>query len=304
MRGRVLVVDDDPIIRGLVVGQLANDGHDVLEASDGRAALDQLRIEPLDVVLLDIEMPDLDGFAVLRALADDERFGEIPIIVLTARDAADDAVRALELGATDFLRKPVQAAELAARVRTSLRIARVQQDLRACRAELQEVTRADQLTGLANRRHIDENLSMAMSAARRHNHPMSCLVVDIDHFRRLNDTEGHAAGDEVLRVAASRLSHVLRGEDMAGRWGGEEFLVVAPNTDLDGAWRLGERIREAIGGTPIPLSAGRDVLVTVSIGCATGRGDDIDRQLRLAEQALAQAKEAGRNKVVATDPYR
>ncbi|HVM10055.1 MAG TPA: diguanylate cyclase [Acidimicrobiales bacterium] len=304
MRGRVLVVDDDPIIRGLVVGQLANDGHDVLEASDGRAALDQLRIEPLDVVLLDIEMPDLDGFAVLRALADDERFGEIPIIVLTARDAADDAVRALELGATDFLRKPVQAAELAARVRTSLRIARVQQDLRACRAELQEVTRADQLTGLANRRHIDEHLSMAMSAARRHNHPMSCLVVDIDHFRRLNDTEGHAAGDEVLRVAASRLSHVLRGEDMAGRWGGEEFLVVAPNTDLDGAWRLGERIREAIGGTPIPLSAGRDVLVTVSIGCATGRGDDIDRQLRLAEQALAQAKEAGRNKVVATDPYR
>ena len=296
MRGRLLVADDDPLSRGSLVAELAAAGYDVLEAGDGAGALTHMRGERLDAVLLDVSLPDLDGAATLAEL-DASLLAALPVVVMGTRDETDAVRRAIDAGAFDMLQKPGAAGEVLARIGAAVRCARATQDLGACRAELAEAGRTDHLTGLASRRHMDDHLAMATSASRRHRQHVALLLVDVDHFRRVNDSEGHAAGDDVLRAVASRIAHVLRGEDMAGRWGGEEFLVVAPTTDLDGAWRLGERIRQAVTRTPIPLASGRDVLVTVSVGCATGEGDDIDGQLRRAEAALEHAKSHGRNRV-------
>ena len=298
MRGRVLVVDDDSMARASVAGHFASLGLDVVEASDGRTGIERVqRGGPIDVVFLAFDLPDVDAVSVLRAFSEGAGTGAPPVVVISARELGDDALTAIEAGAIDVLRKPAPPAELTARVSNALRVARLEQDLRAGRLELQDLARTDRLTGLANRGHLDEHLSMASSGARRHNQPLAVLLVDVDHLRRVNEAEGHAAGDDVLRAIAVRVAHVLRGEDMAGRWGGEELLVLAPNTDLDGAWRLGERIRDAVSATPIPLVTGRDVLVTVSVGCATGDGADIDAHLRRAEAALEHAKAGGRNRV-------
>jgi two-component system cell cycle response regulator len=293
---RVLVVDDDPITREVLVSQLAADGLEVVEAEDGMIGLEMLRSMRPDVVLLDLEMPKLDGFGVLGRLTTGAP-GDVPIIVLTGRDSSADATRALELGALDYLRKPVEAVELRARVRTALRLKKVQDELRRTNVELEDAVRTDMLTSLPNRRHVVEHLTRTAAAARRHRTRMSVLMVDIDHFKRVNDSEGHAGGDIVLRAVASRIKGVLRAEDMAGRWGGEEFLLVLPATDIEGAWHLGERVREVVSAEPIPVGADRDLVVTVSIGCAEGHGDDLDDHLRRADRALYEAKAAGRNHV-------
>lgn len=295
MRGRLLVVGTDDTTQATFAAAFADGPVEVVIAPDASAAEALLREGAFDAVIAD------GGAPVVRQLrAADSNGGELPVIAVGSREGGDDEVRGLlDAGATDYVVRPVGAVDVFARVGAALRIARAEQDLRAARVELREVSRSDHLTGLANRRHVEEHLAMATSAARRHRQPISCIVVDVDHLRRINDSEGHVAGDDVLRAVAARIVHVLRGEDMAGRWGGEEVLVVAPSTDLDGAWRLGERIREAVSATPIPLSSGRDVLVTVSVGCATGQGDDIDQQIDRAEAALEEAKSTGRNRVVA-----
>jgi two-component system cell cycle response regulator len=205
----------------------------------------------------------------------------------------------LQVGVHDVLRKPVDPAELVARVTAALRIGRLEAELRRVGAQLQAMSQTDHLTGLANRRHLDEHLRMLASAARRQRLPLSVLMVDVDYFRRINDDAGHAAGDQVLRAVAHRMSGTMRTEDVAGRWGGEEFLVLLPATDLDGAWISGERIRSAVSRTPVALAGGGDLVVTVSVGCATGGGDDPEDQVRRADAALAEAKAAGRNRVVA-----
>ena len=292
--GRILVVDDDPVSRQVVVSQLEADGHEVTQAEDGVIALEMVRSSRPDVVLLDVEMPNLDGYGVLARLTSGAP-GDIPVIVLTGRDSGSDATRAIELGALDYLRKPVEAVELRARVRAALRLKDVQDELRRANVELEDAVRTDMLTSLPNRRHVVEHLARTASAARRQRTLMSLLMVDVDHFKRVNDTEGHAGGDCVLHEIAARIRAMLRTEDMAGRWGGEEFLLVLPATDLDGGWRLAERIREAVSGTPIAVAEGREIVVTVSIGCAEGHGDDIDDHLRRADRALDDAKAAGRN---------
>ena len=296
MNARILVVDDDPISREVAVSQLGADGHEVMQAEDGVVALEMLHSSRPDVVLLDVDMPNLDGFGVLRRMATGAA-SDVPILVLTGRESSADAMRALELGALDYLRKPVDAVELTARVRAALRLKRVQDELRRANVELEDAVRTDMLTSLPNRRHVVEHLARTASAARRQRTLMSLLMVDVDHFKRINDSEGHAGGDSVLREIAARIRRVLRTEDMAGRWGGEEFLLVLPATDLEGAWRLAERVREAVSDVPITVGDDREILVTVSIGCAEGHGDDLDDHLRRADRALYDAKAAGRNRV-------
>jgi diguanylate cyclase (GGDEF)-like protein len=216
---------------------------------------------------------------------------DVPVVALVEDSSGGQA--ALERGAIDFIRLPIDAVEVRARVASAAR-------LRAVRARLDEAVRTDLLTGLANRRHVAEHFEMTAGATRRHRTLMGVLMVDVDHLRRINDEHGHAAGDAVLRAIAERLTAVLRIEDMAGRWGGEEFLVVLPSTGIDGAWQLAERVREAISASPVPLQ-GADIaglVVTVSIGCAEGYGDDLDDHLRRAELALMDAKSTGRNRTM------
>jgi len=165
--------------------------------------------------------------------------------------------------------------------------------------ELQALSRTDELTGLANRRRLDEHLEIMSAMARRQKSLFSLLLIDVDRTRRINDEHGHDAGDAVLADVARRIVAGLRTEDVAGRWHGEEFVVLLPHTELDGAWRLAERIRASVCDEPVDLGEGRDVMVTVSIGCAEGFGDDLHDHLRRAQAAVDEAKAAGRNKVVA-----
>lgn len=292
---RVLVADDSLLIRTVLRKQLEEHGHVVTTAVDGLDTLRTCREHPPDVILLDIEMPNLDGHGVLAELRADARTADIPVVFLTARTTTEDVVEGLRLGAHDYLRKPFEPAELLARVSAAFRVKCLQDELRRRNAELEALIRVDALTGLPNRRHMQEQLVAAAAAARRHDRSMVVLMADVDHFKRVNDRFGHDAGDEVLREVASRLASACRTEDVVGRWGGEEFLVVAQSTDASGASALGERFRSAAAATPIQV---RDAstTITVSIGAAAGTGD-VNAMLRDADAALYEAKSAGRNRV-------
>jgi len=293
----VLVVDDDEHIRMLMRIQLGLRGYDVVEAADGVAALEACAKGGIELALLDIEMPGLDGYEVLTRIKADERLREVPVVLVTARTLAGDVVRGLGLGAHDYLRKPFESSELLARADAALKIKRLQDELRQRNADLDRASRVDSLTGIHNRHHLNDQLDILFHASGRHGTPLGVVMVDVDHFKAVNDTLGHAAGDEVLRVIASRLRHMTRREDVLGRWGGEEFLILAPTTDQPGAQALAERMRAAVADAPVELADGSTVAVTVSIGWAVGTGGDPDDLVECADAALYRAKAAGRNRV-------
>lgn len=296
-RALILIADDSLVVRSLLRRQLEESGHEVFEAVDGVDAVERtLELQP-DVVLMDVEMPRLDGYGALAKLRTDPDLADIPVVILTTRSATEDVVQGLHLGAHDYLCKPFDPAELVARVSAAVRVKRLQDELKQRNLELQELSRMDVLTGMPNRRHLLEHLHAAESSARRHEEPFAVLMVDVDHFKNVNDAHGHENGDFVLRAVALALADSCRGEDVAGRWGGEEFLVVAPETGLAQAAVLAERIRGIVETSPVELVDGRSIPVTVSVGVAAGTAD-VDLLLRLADAALYEAKAAGRNRVV------
>jgi two-component system cell cycle response regulator len=293
--GTVLIADDSLLIRAVVRAGLEEEGYRVVEAVDGIAAIAQCRQQPPDVVLLDIEMPGLDGHQVLARLKGDAELKDIPVVFLTVRTAISDVVAGLRGGAQDYLKKPFDPGELLARVGSAIRVKKLQDQLRQRNAELDEMSRTDGLTGLFNRRHLDEELIRRHKDSLRHHDPYCVLLLDIDHFKHVNDTYGHPAGDLVLRTFADRLSIGLRSGDIAGRWGGDEFLVILPRTNQHGALEFAERIRSA---ATAPVSgAGRHINVTISGGCALGPAESVDAVVHFADEGLYQAKLAGRNQI-------
>lgn len=294
----VLIADDSLVIRAVVRDGLENEGYRVTEAIDGDAALELCRQTPPDVVLLDIEMPGLDGYQVLAALKSDARLRDIPVVFLTSRGGMDDVVAGLRGGAHDYLKKPFEPAELLARVGSAVHIKILQDQLRQRNAELDRVGRTDALTGLYNRRHLDEVLAREHGDARRHRDALCVLLFDLDHFKQVNDGYGHAAGDLVLRAFADRVSAEIRLGDTAGRWGGEEFLVILPRTDLDGGLDVAERIRLATRGEPVTAGV-HEIAMTVSGGCALGPGDSSETLVHLADTCMYRAKAGGRDQVIA-----
>ncbi len=293
----VLVADDSATVRALVRLELEAAGYEVIEAEHGQQALDAARSSELDAVLLDVEMPVLDGFQTIAALKDDPRTADIPVVFLTSRSASEDVVGALRAGAHDYLRKPPDPAELLARVAAAVEVTALRSELRRRTDELDRMSRTDHLTGLFNRRHLDESLQAMVSSSRRHHFPVSVLLVDVDHFKAVNDRYGHEAGDVVLQGVASALGSAVRVDDVLGRWGGEEFLVLAPHTDLAGVQVLAERLRQQVSAHAVATSAG-EVAVTISIGGATtvGLGTPVDEVLRAADERLYAAKAAGRDR--------
>jgi diguanylate cyclase (GGDEF)-like protein len=293
----VLVVDDSLVVRAVVRAALENEGYGVAEAGDGTAAIDTCRQSPPDVVLLDIEMAGLDGHQVLATLKDDDRLRDIPVVFLTGRTGMKDVVAGLRGGAHDYLKKPFEPEELLARVGAATHVKKLQDQLRQRNAELEEVSNTDALTGLRNRRHLETELARLRHAARRHHELLALAMFDIDHFKRINDTYGHATGDLVLREFTRRLRGELRAEDIACRWGGEEFLVLLPHTDLEGATRLADRIRRAVAAVPMAV-ADHEIPVTVSGGCALGPQDSPDTLIGEADARLYEAKTSGRDRIV------
>jgi two-component system, cell cycle response regulator len=294
----ILIAEDSLVVRAVLRRHLEERGYAVVEADDGDTALRVCAETRPDVVLLDIEMPGLDGHQVLAALKADAELADIPVVFLTGRTSTDDIVEGLRLGAHDYLKKPFESSELIARVSAAVRMKKLQDELRARNAELDRVSRTDALTGLANRRQLVERLAEMGSASRRHGRPLGVLMLDIDHFKRVNDTAGHDAGDCVLREFAGRLARLPRVEDLVGRWGGEEFLALLPDTELDGARLFGERVLVAISAEPFPLPDGTQLAVTVSVGCAVAVAHDPDKLVATADAALYEAKDRGRNRIM------
>ena len=298
MNGTILVADDSMVVRAVLRRQLETDGHTVVEAVNGAEAIDACREYHPDVILLDVEMPVLDGHATLERLKADPQLKDIPVVFLTGRVDTADVVNGLRLGAHDYLRKPFEANELMARVSAALRTKWLQDELRTRNAELDRVSRIDMLTNIYNRRHLDEHLRSVISAARRHDRTIGVLLVDIDHFKDVNDEHGHLAGDAVLREVAARLQAAMRTEDALGRWGGEEFLAVLTDTPPEGVRTMAERLRQVIAAAPFTLDDGSQIRVTVSVGHTNGT-DDAEILVHRADDALYVAKAEGRNRIAA-----
>jgi two-component system cell cycle response regulator len=291
----ILIGDNSQVVREVLRWHLESHSYQVVEATDGAESLALARQQKPTVILLSVEMPTLNGHQVLARLKADPEVCDTPVVFITAHTETTDVVEGLRLGAHDYLRKPFEPAEVIARVSAAVRVKELQDDLRARNAELDHIARSDPLTGLANRRHLDEQLAAHAASAERHHHELSVAVVDIDTFKAVNDSFGHGAGDAVLREVARRIAASARVEDVVGRWGGEEFIVILPHCGLDGAVVVSERIRKAVAASPVRSDDGVVIPVTVSIGC-TGGADD--RLIERADAALYAAKHAGRNRTV------
>ena len=295
----VLVAEDSLVVRALLRAQLRERGYAVVEAADGEQALARARDSRPDVVLLDVDMPKRDGFDVLSEMKSDPLLAGVPVVFITGRTTAEDAVRGLDMGAHDYLRKPFEAAELTARVHAAVRTKRLQDELRSLNGELAQMANTDNLTGLANRRYLEDELDRLCARSDRHGGPLSVLLLDGDFFKRINDAHGHHVGDQTLVALAARLTERLRAEDVIGRWGGEEFLVVLPDVDRRGAETAAEALRAHVADRPLDTGAG-PISLTISLGWAFKAAEDTAEDLlRRADAALYEAKAAGRDKVVA-----
>ena len=292
----VIVAESADTTRADLLSRLGERGHRVAGAADAEQALALLRGEAPDVVLLDHELPGLRGMELLDRLREHEELAAVPVIMLTSSHAPDLLVEALRRGAHDFLRKPFDPAELDARVIAALRVKRLHDALLEANRRLARQALTDDLTELANRRHGAHQLEREVALCVRHGRVLALVRVDVDHFKAINDTHGHQAGDQVLAEVARRLAGAVRGGDELARWGGDEFVAILPGTDKPGALRAAERLRAAVAAAPVQ-AAETELAVTVSVGWAHWSGDTPDDLLARADRALYRAKDAGRDTV-------
>lgn len=297
----VLIVDDSSTIRRILRRDLEHAGYRVNEAADGEQGLTSCRTDRPDLVLLDVDMPVLDGLATMEQLQADPHLRWLPVLFLTARIAGDEVARGLELGAHDYLKKPCEASELIARVSTALRLASRHDELQRRARELDALSNTDPLTGLGNRRHLEQVVE-GIIARHGADSGLGLVLLDIDHFKKVNDNEGHLVGDVVLATVATRLRYAVRADEHLVRWGGEEFVVLGSGMSLGEAAELGERLRAAVAISPLAVGTGKDLSVTVSAGCAVGCAAEVRLVVEAADSALYRAKATGRNRVaVAAD---
>jgi len=304
---KVMIVDDEPINVKVAKKYLELAGYQhVIGITDSRTVMRRISEEPPDVVILDIMMPEVSGLQILEQIRADGQWAYLPVIVVTASDNEETKRHALELGATDFLGKPVNSTELVPRVRNALLVKANHDYLKHYARELERQTRqlesqiaqarTDPLTGLANRRALDEELQRRLSECQRTGSPLSVMLLDVDHFKNFNDAHGHRAGDEALRVLATALRKAMRQMDVVTRYGGEEFLVILPSTAIGHATLVAERTRQDISQTVFRYD-GRDFSLTVSIGVAQLTSNEhVTRMLERVDQAMYASKAAGRNK--------
>ena len=302
----ILIADDEPINLSLITRRLEREGYRVIGAQNGQEAIDKARQVLPDLVILDVIMPVLDGLQACRLLKDDSLTRDIPVIFLSALDDTEAVVKALSIGANDYISRPFEAEELIARVHVAIRLTREREQLRLTAEEAMrraeaalEMSISDGLTGLLNRYGLQRSLSRECTEARRYNRPLSCLMIDIDNFKAINDKYGHPAGDAAIIKVALILTEAVRRSDVVCRYGGEEFLVLMPETELEGAGALAEKIRTAT----VAQVFGDDAQVfslTLSVGASelhvNESGNDM---IARADAALYHAKAHGGNRVEA-----
>ena len=290
----ILIVDDVQANITILERTLASVGYNISVAFNGQKALDLVpKLKP-DLILLDIMMPGIDGYEVCRRLKQSDVSKYIPVIFITAKGDTESIVEGFDVGAVDFIMKPFKVKEVCARVHTHL-------TLSAALNKLIQDSETDPLTGLFNRRTFLKRIEEEAMRFRRYQKPFSILFGDIDFFKKINDTYGHAAGDAVLINISNILKTAKREIDQVARWGGEEFLILLPETDVAGAVQHGNKIREMISAKPF-IYEGQEINITMSFGVSIYNGDtSIEKTIDLADQRLYRAKESGRNKVVSED---
>jgi two-component system cell cycle response regulator len=309
-KSRILIVDDHEDNIEVLRVRLDSWGYETAAAYNGAEALAYVDQTPPDLILLDVMMPEMDGNEVARRIKANKALPFIPIIMQTALDSTEDKVEGLEAGADDYITKPIDFAELRARLRSMLRIKGLQEALEEREKELLEVNKkltymsqTDGLTGLDNRRHLNERIEEMFQHAQRLNEPFSCVMCDLDKFKSVNDTYGHQAGDEVLKQLSAILKEEAREIDRVGRYGGEEFMLLLPGTVLDAAVTFAERVRKRIEGHTFTFDGGT-LQRTASFGVSGWPHPQIDQcdgLVRAADDALYVAKETGRNRVIRFD---
>jgi two-component system cell cycle response regulator len=295
-RARVLVVDDSAVVRAVVKSCLS--AYELEEAVDGTEALRKLKTETFDVVVTDLSMPGVDGFGVLAAAKALPNAPEVVILTGAQADDIQSALKALRLGAHDFLTKPPQRpGEVSLAVEKALEKKRLRDENARLLREMEALTRTDALTGVQNRRAFDASLAMEVARTRRNGSPLSVVVFDIDHFKKVNDTYGHPAGDQVLVAFAQVLTDTLRESDVVYRFGGEEFVAILPDTPLGGAYQAADRVLDECRRRSIPVD-GQTLRITASAGVATVCGPDANAKglLAKADGALYHAKRQGRDR--------
>jgi two-component system, cell cycle response regulator len=295
----VLIVEDNNDIREMVSLMVGSMGYRTYTASTGKEGLIQLRAQVPDIVLLDLMMPEMDGFEFCRVIQADPTLPTPHIIITSAKDALEDKVKGLELGAADYLTKPFNLTELKARIKAGERIVRYQKMLKEQQALLEQLAREDKLTGLCNRRHFEERAQEECLRAQRYHHSLSFLLGDLDHFKQINDRYGHAYGDTVLKQVGQTLLLHCRTSDVVARYGGEEFACLLFETDSEDAEKVAERLCAAVRELSFTHPSG-PFRVTISFGVASlsdQQTQDLAELLEEADKALYSAKHKGRNRV-------
>jgi len=292
----VLLVDDSIDVHRLLQARLRHEQITLVGTTKAGEAVELARTQKPATILLDLDMPDMDGFEVLRALKDDPHTHNVPVIVLSGLQSSEDKVTAFDLGATDYVTKPFDLAELRARLRAALRMDHLLR-LLADRADV------DGLTGLGNRAAFNKRWAEKFAECRRYNQPLAMALLDIDFFKRVNDTYGHPAGDQVLVGTAQLLQRECRTPDVACRYGGEEFVLIMPNTSAADATTVADRIRAAMAQLVWPKHPESPVTMSIGlVGCSGGPGDVTPEQwLEATDRNLYAAKHAGRNRVVSSE---
>lgn len=299
----ILVVDDDVVSRTVVEKHLQKAGFKVTTTANGQKALDFFDHQFFPIVLTDWMMPGIDGPQLCRLIREKQTDGYVFIILITARDTKTDIVSGLESGADDYLTKPIHTAEMIARVKTGIRILRLEQSLKKANEEIRLLSITDSLTGCYNRGYLNEHFPYEINRARRYSQALSVVFADIDHFKTVNDTHGHQAGDEVLKVfARCILNEVRKKTDWVVRYGGEEFLIVLPETKNNRALSMAERLRQKVAETQIQVGE-KTLSITASFGGACtvfqnkNKGNmTMEQLINLADEQLYRSKMEGRNR--------
>lgn len=300
LNGRILLIEDRPLIAERLTQALST-FHSIETEPDAQAALAKAAEGDFEIVLVSLDLQNYDGLRLCSQLRSLERTRNLSVLILGEAEDRGRVLRGLEIGAHDFLVRPIDRNELLARARTLVRRKRFAERLRDSVQSSMEMAVMDQLTGLHNRRYLDSRLAVLFDESALRARALSLLVLDVDRFKSVNDSWGHDAGDEVLREFADRVRACTRGIDLVARMGGEEIVVVLPDTALDAARAVAERIRERVDGEPFQIQSGaRTIAVTVSIGVASRRAGDASptEMMKRADEAVYQAKAAGRNRVI------
>ena len=297
----ILLAEDDPVTRMLMTRFLRNAGYEVDAVADGSEAFERILKRYYPLLVTDWEMPGMDGVELCRSVRNMQLDGYVYTLLMTARDAKEHIIAGLDAGADDYLVKPVHEPELIARLNAGRRILNLEHSLRAANQRNRILSITDPLTGAFNRRYMMEQLPREVERCRRYAYPLSVIMCDIDHFKRINDEKGHAAGDEVLQQFVARVQRSIRSNsDWIARYGGAEFLLVLPETDFKASMFVAEKIRTLINDTPFVTRFG-EAHVTASFGVgSTGAGGPdlslkVETLIKCADQCLYRSKEEGRN---------